>query len=223
MWFYISIIVIICWIYYIYLAHPDYQSFEYDELKHKFKTGDIILFHALDNINPIVIGTYYGHIGIVWVDPDDQEKVPYIFEAFNPKTMPFYPKEFSSGIALSSLEHRLNTYRGYCFYKELKSSIDIHVQQNFKYFIEYAQINMYYNTSIFNNSISKLLYNENLHNGTNCGELVYLSLIKLNLLPMDYLYDNTKHHLLWLSKLGKISQKNKYLEPVYILSNYFKK
>ena len=54
-----------------------------DDLKHKFKTGDIILFHALDNINPIFIGTYFGHIGIVYIHNGE----PYLFEAAATKNM----------------------------------------------------------------------------------------------------------------------------------------
>lgn len=211
------IICIILWIYYIYLSHPKFKTYEFDELKHKFKTGDIILFHALDNINPIFIGTYYGHIGIIYIDPNDNKQKPYIFEAFNPGTMPFFPNECQSGVVLVDLEHRLNSYRGYCFYKELQNPVDIKLQTEFKDFIDYALTNMYYNQSVISNGISKLIFNEELHHGTNCAELVYLSLIKLGILDIDNLSCNRKHHLSWLANLT-----DGYNEPVYILSNYFK-
>ena len=212
----VLVIIIIIWIYYIYLCHPDYNIYEYNEIKHKFKTGDIILFHALDNINPIFIGTYYGHIGIVYYDDD----IPYIFEAFNPETMPFYPKEYEKGIILSQLETRIKSYRGYCFYKELEISLDEKCCNELKSFILFALNNMYYDVNVIQNGMNKILFNDTLNTGTNCGELVYLSLIKLGLLPTDYLYYNNKHHLLWLSNLIEV-QNNKYKEPVYVLSNYF--
>lgn len=219
----ILIIVIIIWIWYIYLKHPKYKQVEYKEIKNKCKTGDIILFHGLDNINPIFIGTYYGHIGIVYIDPEDPENIPYIFEAFCPSTMPFYPSEFKNGIAISLLEHRLNSYRGYCFYKELNNPIqDNNKLLNFKEFINFALSKMYYEEKIFINCISKLLFNEALGYGTNCGEIVYLSLIKLGLLPEHYFRQNRTHHLLYLANI-KVVFNNFYKEPVYVLSNYFKK
>ncbi len=211
----------IIWVYYIYLQHPQFESYQYDELKSKYKTGDLILFHGLDNINPIFIGTYYGHIGIVFIDPDEPDAKPKIFEAFNTSTTPFFPQECSNGIALVDLEHRLNSYRGYSFYKELVYPIDVNIQRKFKKFILYAIKNMYYNESVIINAINKLLYNERLYNGTNCGELVYSSLIKLGVIPFEYFYKNRKHHLSWLSTIKELPN-NKYKNPVYVLANYFK-
>lgn len=217
----ILIICVIIWIYYIYLSHPKYETFQYDDLKGRYKTGDIILFHGLDNINPIFIGTYYGHIGIVYVDPDKADAKPQIFEAFSTGGMPFYPKEYSNGIALADLEHRLNSYRGYAFYKELAHPIDVDLQRGFKELIQYAMNNMQYNEEVISNGINKLLLNESLHNQTNCGELVYLSLIKLNVIPYEKIQENNKHHLAWLSGVSRL-ENNAYREPVYILANYFK-
>jgi hypothetical protein len=215
------IIIVIIWVYYIYLMHPTFGSHQYGELRSKYKTGDIILFHGLDNINPIFIGTYYGHIGIVFIDPDEPNSRPKIFEAFNTSTMPFFPRKCSKGIALSDLEHRLNSYRGYSFYKELVSPIDASIQRGFKEFISYALDNMYYNESVIVNGINKLLLNETLRNGTNCGELVYLSLIKLGVIPRDELFNNRKHHLAWLAGIKHLAN-NGYKKPVYVLANYFK-
>lgn len=216
----VIIIILIIWVYYIYLAHPLYKSYEYYELKDRYKTGDIILFHGLDNINPVFIGSYYGHIGIVYVDPDNPDK-PQIFEAFSPSKMPFYPKECSNGIVLADLEHRLNSYRGYAFYKELMFPVEPELQRGFKELIDYAINNMQYNEAVIVNGINKILCNESLHNGTNCGELVYLSLIKLGLLSYNKVTENNKHHLAWLSTIKQV-ERNEYREPVYILSNYFK-
>ncbi len=200
--------------------HPLYKCYEYTELKSRFKTGDIILFHALDNINPIFIGTYYGHIGVIYIDPDEPNK-PYLFEAFNTSTTPFYPQECSNGVALVELEHRLNSYRGYCFYKELVVPIAVDLQYGFKEFITYAVANMKYNESVITNGLNKLLFNEPLHTETNCGELAYMSLIKLGLLPRQCASENRKHHLAWLASLIEVNG-NRYLDPVYVLANYFR-
>ncbi len=201
--------------------HPSFESYEFDELRHRFKTGDLILFHGLDNINPLFIGTYYGHIGVVYVDPEDTKARPKIFEAFNTSDMPFFPKECSKGIVISDLKHRLNSYRGYSFYKELVIPIDVNIQNGFKSFIEYAIENMYYNKSVIINGINKLLLNECLCNGTNCGELAYLSLIKLGIIPREELHNNRRHHLAWLAGIENLSN-NAYRKPVYVLANYFK-
>lgn len=214
------VVVVIVYIYYIYLDHPDFPVVEYSEVAKKFKTGDIILFHALDNINPVFIGTYYGHIGIVYIDPA-QPHSPYIFEAFNPGAMPYFPPECKNGIALTSLEHRLNSYRGYCFYKELARPIEPQIQESFGEFIDYALTNLYYNQAVISSGLNKLLFNQSLHMGTNCGELVYMSLIKLGLLDQDYFHSNRRHHLLWLSNLEWL-KNNAYKKPVYVMSNYFR-
>jgi len=214
------IIILIVWIFYIYLWHPDYDIYSYEHIKNKVKTGDLILFHALDNINPIYIGSYYGHIGMVYVDPDKPE-TPYLFEAFNTSGMPFYPSKFSNGIALTDLQQRLDTYRGYCFYKELAKPIDKKLIINFKDFIKYAIKNMWYNENVVDNFIKKIFFNERLKKGTNCGEIVYMSLIKLGLISQEHIYNNRFHHLLWLSNVKEV-KNNIYLEPVYVLANYFK-
>lgn len=216
----VLIIIIIIWIYYIYLNHPNFKVVQYASIRHKFKTGDLILFHALDNLNPIFTGSYYGHIGIVYLDPDTPNAKPQIFEAFRPSGMPFYPKKFKNGISLACLKQRLNSYRGYCFYKELETPISKELQRDFRSLIDYALSNMEYRNDVVINGIEKLLFGDCLRNGTNCGELVYLSLIKLGILPENALDENRKHHLIYTSQLKQTST-NRYLTPVYVLSSYF--
>jgi hypothetical protein len=219
----ILLLIIITWIWYIYFNHPDYEICEYDDIKDRCKTGDIILFHGLDNANPIIIGSYYSHIGIVYIDPEDPQKTPYILEAFNPSRMPLYSEKCKSGIAIVPLEARLTSYRGYCFYKELANPIkDKKLLLNFKQFVNFCKKNMYYDENVLSCALAKILFNENLRLGTNCAELVYLSLIKLELLNKNYFYENNKHHLIFLVKLQKLEKGNSYKEPVYILANYFK-
>ncbi len=216
---YMPILFIMIWVYYIYLCHPAYAVVQYADIAPKVKTGDMILFHALDNINPIFIGSYYGHVGTVYIDPDDPQQIPYIFEAFWPESMPFY--NGTQGVMLIPLAVRLNTYRGYCFYKELVNPLDPQVVREFKVFVDYAARNMQYNPQVFANAINKFIFGEALTHKTNCGELVFLSLIKLGLLPLAEFYNNRRHHLIYVSSLQNCVN-NKYLEPVYVYANYLK-
>lgn len=219
------IVIIIIWIYYINLRYPDYPIVEYEDLKHKYKTGDLILFKALDNYNSIFIMSFYCHIGIIYIDPDDPEQIPYIFEAFAPDRMPFCPNENKNGIIIAPLESRLKTYRGYTLYKELitTEALDKDIILGFKEFIDYAHKNMSYNISVFNNGFNKFLLNEEFNHRTNCGELTYLSLIKLGLLPMNHIEINKFHPLVWLSNLTELpNSRGYYAEPIYVLSNYFR-
>ncbi len=213
------ICVVVVWIWYIYLCHPNFEEYEYSEIAGRLKTGDIILFHALDNCFPIGIGCYYGHIGLVYVAPDKQ---PYILEAFNPERMPYYPEANRHGIIMTPAGRRLQTFRGYTFYKELTTPIvDATTLTAFDDFVKFANRHMFYERSVVSNAITKLLFNDSLRLGTNCAELVYLGLIVLNILPKDAFDQNNKHHLLYLANLQETCT-NSYKEPVYVMSNYFK-
>jgi hypothetical protein len=78
-----------------------------------FKTGDLILFHAYDNINPVFICSYWGHIGIVYKDPDIPNAAPVIFEASSTTGMKVCPKYNLDGIMITDLKTRVEKYRGY--------------------------------------------------------------------------------------------------------------
>jgi hypothetical protein len=126
---YMLVLIIILYIYYVKLWHPDYKILMYKDIKHKAKSGDIILFSTLDSLNQIVMGSYITHIGVVY--RKDQDSAPVLVESFNNFRMPFYPKEFKHGIATCDLETRLNSYRGYSMYKELDRPISDHANNDF--------------------------------------------------------------------------------------------
>lgn len=215
----ICVVIFLIYVYYIYISHPKLKILEYNALRHRFKTGDIILFHGLDNINPIFIGCYYGHVGIIYVDPDSSKQ--YLFEAFSPNNMKFCPPSIKNGIGLVDLEHRLNSYRGYSFYKELAYPVSIDIQRGFKEFINYSIKNMQYREEVILNAIEKIFFNQCLYNGTNCGELVWLSLIKLGLINCSVLENNRILHLHTVCNINEVNN-NFYYSPVYVLSNYLK-
>lgn len=208
--------MIFLWTYVFLFNHPKGEILRPDFEKHNFKTGDIILFHALDNINPLLIATYYTHIGIVYKRGDEL----LLFEAVNPTTE-ILLEENSNGIVLCDLEKRLRCYRGYLLYKELDSEVPQSTQDNFEIFIKYLKENCYYNTGVFRNFVNKVIFGENIHRGLNCGELVYLSLIALGILPKKYFDENRKHHIKWLSALEDTGNGYYYSDVKYIYFDPF--
>jgi len=221
-WISTVLVLIIFYIYNVYINHPKFDQIQYEMLreKNKFKTGDLILFHALDNINPIFMGCYYGHIGVVYVDPDDPEQIPYLFEAASARTMPLLDHHNENGIFVSPLENRLRKYRGFLFYKELSHKISKTVARDFKNFIKYAQDKMYYEYNVVRNGIKKGTC-ESPKNNTNCGEIAFLSLIKLGLLSIDRYNQRAFHHLKWMCKIKTLDNDMAYFKPVYIIDHPF--
>lgn len=180
-----------------------------------FKTGDIILFKACNNANAILIGNYYTHIGIVYVT----DGVPYIFEACGVEYMSLKPHHNPSGIFLTPLLPRISKYKGTVYWKRLEHTIHTDICDSFKQFIDYAIENMYYNYSFVHNAFSKLM-GEKYTLGTNCGELVLLSLIKLQLLPIESFDAACMYSLKYVSYLEQL-HGNKYLPLVKIIDQPF--
>jgi len=208
------IIFIFIWIWWIYLAHPSCKSIVLDKLKPRFKTGDIILFHALDNINPVIIGSYFGHVAIIYVDPDDPNGEPYIFESSNPTWMCMGPQQNPNGIFLSKLTDRLRRYKGLIYYKELSHEINPDICRGFKNFIKYAHENMAYECNVLNAWHSGLI--SFCTKKTNCGETVFLSLIKLGLIPESEYYNITFHYLLKMVYIKKLLNGYYYKDIIRI-------
>lgn len=206
--------VLMIWTYYWCFAHPKLDTARLCDLlaANKFKTGDLILFKAVDNFNAPVIMSYYGHIGIVYVDPDTG--VPFIFEAADPTEMALDSNQNKSGIFISPLESRIKMYKGYTFHKELANPIEVATCTEFATFIQYCINNMSYNTCVISNGIKKGL-GEKIGTQVNCGELVFLSLIKLGLLPFTHYEKKAFHHLKWMCKITHV-EDNHYLDPVKI-------
>lgn len=211
------IILVIYWFYYMLAKPPKMEHRRFDSVN--FKTGDIILFHAYDNINPVFIGSYWGHIGIVFRDPDNPHAAPVLFEALRTSKMKQCPDRIKHGIAVTDLKTRLSKYRGLIAYKELNRAVDSRIVRGFKELMHYAYNNMSYNDEVITNGLNKKT-GEPLNNSTNCGEIVFLSLIKLGLLPVKDLEKNIAHHLLYAAKLTEL-QNNCYHEPVELTFNRF--
>lgn len=214
------VILIICiYVYSLKLSHPDYDIVTYDSIRDKVKSGDIILFVSLDTINQLYMMSYVTHIGVIY--RRDSESTPLLIESFNPYRMPFFPKEYKSGIATCDLEHRLNSYRGFILYKELAKPISDHANADFADFIEYAKENMQYDKNVISGEIGKIILNTPFSVNVNCGTFTAMILMKLNLVPFSHFKERRKHHLLWTAGLTKL-RNNSYKTPVYIYSEYFK-
>lgn len=213
------IIGIIClfWSWYMLRCCPklNKQSFK----SSSFKTGDMILFHAWNNINPIFIGSFWGHVGIVYNDPYNSDP-PLIFEAAATKNLKECDDFNKSGIMITDLKTRLEKYPGLIACKFLNNPLENDVIKGFYDFMIYAKKNMCYNHDIIKNSFNKLT-GEIINTSVNCGEITALSLIKLGLVSMeDVLYKKKPHHLLYVCHIQNMNN-NKYLQPVELTFNPF--
>jgi hypothetical protein len=211
------IIVILIWIWNYQWRHHGYESIALNEMLDKVRTGDLILFKALDNSNGPKIGCYFCHIGVVWVSP---EGVPYIFEAAGTRGMHLNTNQNQRGIFLEPLVDRIIRYRGYVFYKQLVGPLVVD-DAEFLEWVNYAICNMYYEYDVVGNGIKKGLGLEKCNNGTNCGEITMLTLIKLGILSESE-YDRSRpHHLRDMCYLEDCGMGNSYMEPMQIVFSPF--
>ena len=213
------IIIVILYIYAIKFMHPNYVSVDYNIISKRAKSGDIILFSTLESWNQIYMGSYFTHIGVIY--RKDAESKPVLVESFNKHRVANYPKQFNSGIAICDLETRLNSYKGFMFYKQLAKPISESANKDFADFIKYSKKNIEYDENPVSNEIYKLLFNQPFNMKTNCGQFTVLILIKLGLLPFSNFRNRKKHHLRFAANLIKLKQ-NSYKEPVYISQKCFK-
>ncbi len=185
----------------------------------KFKTGDMILFHAYDNINPIFIGTYWGHVGIVYVDPEDTSGRPVFFEAARINKGENCVEHNKTGIIVSDLQSRLEKYKGVVVYRPLNKHVAPDINRAFPEFMRFAKQNMFYNDAVISNG-SKKLFGDPLNMGTNCGEMTFLCLIKLGLLPQSALKKNMAHHLRYVTRITEL-EDNHYDDRQRLIFNRF--
>lgn len=213
-------IILLIWDYYFMHGFTKYEKTNVHKLieEKKLKTGDIILFKAHDNHNAPFIMSFFGHIGIVWVDPHSKVYNPLIFEAANVQGL-LEENSKPTGIYLVPLYDRISKYNGATYYKELAIPIPANINANFGHFINYCRNTMTYNVKIFNNGLKKFL-GEHIHHKINCGEIVYLSMIKLGLLPPEEFNSKIWHHLRWTCNVTSV-YKNYYKKPLRLVYSSF--
>jgi len=195
---------------------------EKDEIitKCKVKTGDLILFKAMDNLYSVVIGNYFTHVGIVIIDDKLTNGEPYIFEATGIRKLQLRHNKSKRGIYCTPLLERLKRFRGYIYLKSLDNAILPMMHNNLLNFIYYALDNMDYEYNLARSCVRKLL-GEACSDNTNCGELVFLSLINMDLLSEQY-WDSTiklkdLHHLRWMCNIQNLNNDYKYNDIVEII------
>ena len=217
MYEWLVIIILIIYIYQIqYSAYPCEKMFIDEALPH-FRTGDIILFKASNNFNSIVTTSYFGHMGMIYVC----DGVPMLFEANGIEHMNLKPHHNGRGVFLSPVCDRIKKYKGRCYWKPLNKEIDPLIAFEFGKFIQYALKNMYYDTQVIQSGFKKLLGLERCCNGTNCGEIVFLALIKLNLLSIEEYDVQRLNHLKYTSNITELSNDYRYLPLIEIVDHPF--
>lgn len=184
----IFIILLLLWIYYFQYRKIHPEKVFLDEILPSLKTGDLILFKAMNNFNAIAIGSYFTHIGVVYVIDD----IPYLFEANGVEFMALKPHHSRSGIFLTPVRERIQKYKGFVYLKRLQYPIN---SCGFDEFVTYCLDNFYYDQKIIRGNLSRWLSQSGCCSNTDCGQLAFLSLIKLGLLDESE-YDNSRLHYL---------------------------
>ena len=218
---YFFTIVIILMIYWIYKMQYYYLEVNnkifVDDLK-DLKTGDMILFKAYNNFYSIIHGSYFGHVGMVYIDKITG--IPMIFEANGVESTPLKEHHPKNGIFLTPLSERIKKYKGRCFIKRLKKPLSDIQTENFKDFIEYTKDNFHYDYCIAKNALKKLLGYKRCDKNTDCGQLAFLSLICMELLEINEYDDPIFNHLLYVNNLYEL-KNNSYTELEEIIDHPF--
>lgn len=212
------IVIIIVWVWYMEHNHPQFNQVWLDDVINNVKTGDLILFKASDHYNSSKIFCYYTHIGVVYY-PEIFKKEnipPKIFEAAGTRGMELHENENINGIFCEDLKTRLSRYKGKLYYKSLNCAVDPILENNFNEFISYSLSRMSYEYNVIWSGIKKGIGLEKCNYKTNCGELAFLSLIKLGILDISRYNDKILHHLYRVSNLNDCDNNYAYLQPLKI-------
>lgn len=212
----VIVVVIMWWIYSMQYANVYYEKVFLDDVKHLFKTGDLILFKASDNFNSIFHGSYFGHVGIIYMNGD----IPMLFEANGIEYMPLRPHHSKSGIFITPVASRISKYKGRCFWKQLAYPVDQEIIKGFEEFITYALENFKYDKHLFQSGFKKCLGVQKCNKETDCGSIVFLSLIKLGLIPVEEYDKNIWHHLIHVNNLTNL-QNNYFKTPLEVIDHPF--
>jgi hypothetical protein len=216
----ICIVLIILYIYFVqfYKIDTDHKVFIEDAIENKlFKTGDIILFKASNNFNSIKTATYFGHTGVVVCYGNEV----MLFEANGIERVPLKERHNKNGMFLTPLHERVSKYKGRCFLKALNNPLDENVINLYKEFISWAIQNMYYEYNVFRSVFKKLLGMERCHNGTNCAEIVFISLIRLGLIPASEFDNNIMNHLQYVADIKTLKNGYEYSDLIELVDHPF--
>jgi hypothetical protein len=220
-WIVVCVVCIIYWIYFMQFYRVDCPQIFLDDYTPHLKTGDMILFKAYNNFNSIFHGGYYGHVGLIWVDPDTH--TPYIFETNGIERMSLKSHHGNNGVFFTPVAARMQKYKGRCYVKVLNKPISCEHELDFKHFIDFALAHMYYDYNILQSSVRKGVGAEGFNLGVNCGTLTFLGLISLGLLPYEFLDVRILHHLNYVCELTKLDNLFEYYTQLEIVDHPFDK
>lgn len=215
------IVIIVIWIYFMqyYKINTDEKIFVDELISNRLlKTGDLILFKAYNNFNSIVHGSYFGHIGMVYID---ENNVPMMFEANGIERVPLQEHHSKRGVFLTPLADRIKKYKGRCFWKPLNKELSDDTIKSFKSFIDYSLEHLYYDYEVIKGGFSRGLGISKCNKGTDCGQIMFLSLIKLGLISMEE-YDICRfHHLKFVCSVQELLDGYKYLDLIEVIDHPF--
>lgn len=176
---------------------------------HKLKTGDMLLFKAYNNFNSIFTGSYYGHVGLIYKN--------CIFEAAAVKNQVLFSDFSHKGIYCTPIYPRIIKYPGKIYVKRLKNNLSNLQISSFANFIRYALKNMEYDHNVVQNGIKKLLKLKYMDKNTDCGQIVFLSLISMGLIDFNEYFKPELHHLKRVTNISKLQSDNEYEEAVELI------
>ncbi len=215
----VFIIIVILWIYIMqyHKVKTEYQIFADDLSASNLKTGDLILFKAYNNFNSIFHGSYYGHIGMVYI----LDGVPMLFEANGIERVPLKNHHSRRGVFLTPLIDRIKKYKGRCFLKPLNKPLPSYIIEGFEEFIQYSLKNMEYDYNVFTGGIKRMLGLSKCGHGTDCGQIMFLSLLKLGLIDINE-YDVPRlHHLRYVCNISTLENGYAYMPLVEVIDHPF--
>lgn len=217
-WLLIIIMLLVWYVYTLQYSPIGKPKVFLDDVLDNFKTGDIILFKAYNNFNSLMHTSYYGHIGIIYVGDDG---IPMMFEANGIDRMPLKEHHAKTGMFFSPVADRIKKYKGQVCWKRLNIPVSDDTAASFREFIDYCLANMKYDMGVFSAGIKKYLGVKKCDLNTNCGDIVFLSLIKLGLLPTSE-YDTPRlHHLKYVVSLEELASGYRYLDLIEIIDHPF--
>lgn len=201
-------------IFIIYIYYRIYNSYKHEEVHiedFKPKTGDIILFKH--NITLHGLYTYYTHIGIVFIDPDDVNQTPLIFEiVYNGNEI--FDKHLENNkpsVILTNFKDRVTRYYGSVFIKPLNKPLTYSEKRAFKEFIK-SHLKSKFKMPTIYRILKQLLRIEYATYHHDCAEIVYKTLVHIGLLSwQDYCSIRLQPYFMDLIDLENV--KKGYMYP----------
>jgi hypothetical protein len=219
-WLIILVLLLVWYIYALQFQDLGKPKFFLDDVGHLLKTGDIILFKANNNFNSLMHTSYFGHCGIIYVGDDN---IPMLFEANGIDHMPLREHHSRTGIFFTPVIDRIKKYKGRCYLKQLSEPLEQSVIDGFREFIDYCMVNFKYDMKVVSSGMKKYFGLKKCDTNTNCGDITFLSLIKLGLLDISE-YDKPRlHHLKYVVNVENLLNGYYYRDLVEIIDHPFDK